>query len=251
MATFSSDGVTLDYGDEGAGPPVLLIHGFASNGAVNWGATSWVRTVTGSGRRALVLDNRGHGNSDKLYDPADYATDRMAADVVRLLDHVGVERAALVGYSMGARIAAFATLAAPTRVAALVLSGMASALVDGTGDGEAIAAALEAPSADVVTDEVARGYRLFAERTRSDLAALAACIRASRQTLSAEEVGRIATPTLVVAGSEDRVCGSPDALAAMIPGAEPVTLAGRDHMSAVGDATHKARVLAFLDAHGA
>lgn len=253
MATFVSDGVTLAYGDEGDGPAVLLIHGFASNRTVNWVNTSWVATLTRSGRRAITIDNRGHGQSQKLTDPAHYTTDLMAADAVRLLDHLGLRTATLMGYSMGARIAAFAALAAPERVSALVLSGLAGALVTGTGDGEAVAAAaaLEAPSADDVADPAARGFRVFADRTNSDRIALAACIRASRQTLTADEVARIAVPTLVVAGADDTISGSAEDLADMIPGAQALTLAGRDHMTAVGDRTHKASVLAFLDRHGA
>ena len=248
---FVSNGVTLGYADEGEGAPVLLIHGFASNRNVNWGNTGWVTTLTRSGRRVVRIDNRGHGASQKLYDPEHYTTDLMAADAIRLLDHLGLEKAAVMGYSMGARIAAFAALAAPERVSALVLSGLAANLVAGVGGGAAIARALEAPSAASVTDETARGFRVFAEQTGSDLRALAACIRASRGTLTPEEVGRIAVPTLVVAGDRDDVAGSAETLAAMIPSARAVSLAGRDHMSAVGDRTHKAEVLAFLDSVGA
>ncbi|WP_226576385.1 alpha/beta fold hydrolase [Acuticoccus sediminis] len=251
MATFESDGVTLSYADEGEGAPVVMIHGFASNMAVNWANTSWVRTIVSSGRRAIRIDNRGHGASEKLYDPALYRTDFMGADAIRLLDHLGIEKATLFGYSMGARIAAFATLGAPERVSTLILSGMASALVDGHSGSDKIAGALEAASRDDITDPQALGYRVFAEQTKSDLGALAACIQASRQKLTADEVGRIAVPTLVVAGADDAVSGSADALAAMIPGAEAVTLPGKDHMTAVGDRGHKSAVIDFLDRHSA
>lgn len=251
MTTFTSDGLALDFADEGEGAPVLMIHGFASNKAVNWANTSWVRTIVQSGRRAIRIDNRGHGASEKPYDPAPYRTDLMGADAIRLLDHLGIEKATLFGYSMGARIAAFAALGAPGRVSTLILSGMASALVDGHAGSDKIAAALQAASRDDITDPEALGYRVFAEQTKSDLAALAACIQASRQELSAEEVAKIGVPTLVVAGSEDGVSGSADKLAAMIPDAEAVTLAGKDHMTAVGDREHKARVIDFLERHGA
>ena len=128
---------------------------------------------------------------------------------------------------------------------------MASALVEGHEGSDAIAAALEAPAREDVTDPAALVYRVFAEQTRSDLKALAACIRASRQVLTRAEVARIAVPTLVVAGDADAVSGAPDVLAAMIPDAEAVTLPGKDHMSAVGDRGHKESVLAFLDRNGA
>ncbi|UOM33141.1 alpha/beta fold hydrolase [Acuticoccus sp. I52.16.1] len=251
MATFTSDGLTLDYADEGEGAPVLMIHGFASNKAVNWANTSWVRTIVQSGRRAIRIDNRGHGASEKVYDADLYRTDLMGADAIRLLDHLGIEKATLFGYSMGARIAAFAALGAPERVSTLVLSGMASALVDGHAGSDMIAGALKAPSRDAITDPQALTYRVFAEQTGSDLAALSACIQASRQVLGADEVARIAVPTLVVAGSADTVSGSPEELAALIPDAEAVTLEGKDHMTAVGDREHKAKVLDFLERHGA
>ncbi|WP_163363718.1 alpha/beta fold hydrolase, partial [Enterobacter cloacae] len=73
MQTFDSDGVEIAYIDVpatgGTGDPVLLIHGFASNHAVNWVNTAWVRTLTQAGYRTIALDNRGHGQSGKLYDP--------------------------------------------------------------------------------------------------------------------------------------------------------------------------------------
>ncbi len=183
MPTFVSDGVTLAYRDEGEGKPVLLIHGYASNAATNWAATSWLTTITRSGRRAIAIDNRGHGASEKLYAPQDYLTETMAADAVRLLDHLGIERSAVMGYSMGTRIAAFMALAAPERISVLVLSGLAANLIRGVSGGPEIAAAMEAESAASVADPGARGFRVFAEQTKSDLAALAACIRVSRTTL--------------------------------------------------------------------
>lgn len=247
MPQFSSDGVAIDFIDEGTGPLVVLVHGFASNKAVNWINTSWTKTLKDSGRRVVALDNRGHGASQKLYDPDAYRTTTMARDVLNLVEHLGEEKAVFMGYSMGARICAFAALAAPERLSGLVLSGLAQNLVDGVGGSAAIAEAMEAPSAASVTDPSARAFRVFAEQTGSDRKALAACIRSSRQQLSADDVGRIAVPTLIAAGSNDTIAGSPDGLARLIPGSTPVTLPGRDHMTAVGDKGHKAAVLAFLD----
>ncbi|MFX9665132.1 hypothetical protein ABTO78_20965, partial [Acinetobacter baumannii] len=86
----------------------------------------------------------------------------------------------------------------------------------------------------------------FAENTGSDLRALAACIRGTRQTLSRQEVGRIAVPTQVSVGTKDDVSGSGPELAALIPGAESFAIEGRDHNLAVGDRTHKQAVVEFL-----
>jgi pimeloyl-ACP methyl ester carboxylesterase len=243
---FDSDGVDIAFIDEGEGPATLLIHGFASNHRVNWVSTSWLRDLTAAGRRVIALDNRGHGESGKPRDREAYRTPIMAEDARRLLDHLRIERADVIGYSMGARIAAFLALAHPERVRSAVFGGLGEGMLKGVGPAEPVAAALLAPSVDDVTDERARMFRLFADQTGSDREALAACITAARQVLSPGELEQIAVPVLVVVGSEDEVGGSAAALAALIPGAEAFTIPGRDHMKAVGDRQHKRAVLEFL-----
>ena len=250
MHSFSSEGVRIAFIDvpaaNGEGDPVLLIHGFASTHAVNWVNTLWTKTLSNAGYRVIALDNRGHGQSDKLYDPAAYDSSIMAEDARRLLDHLGIERADVMGYSMGARIAGFLALQQPHRVRSLMLGGIGIKLVEGVGLPTSIADAMEASSVDAVTDPTARGFRSFAEQTKSDLRALAACIRGSRQILSREEVGRIDAPTLVTVGTTDQIAGSPHDLAALMPNARALDILGRDHNLAVGDKTHKEGVLAFL-----
>ncbi|MCJ7527412.1 MAG: alpha/beta hydrolase, partial [Methyloceanibacter sp.] len=115
MQSFDSDGVRIAYIDEGEGEPILLIHGFASNIAANWCDAGWVRTLTEAGRRVVAYDNRGHGQSEKLYDPSLYGAPLMAEDARRLLDHLAIARADVMGYSMGGRIATFLVLANETR----------------------------------------------------------------------------------------------------------------------------------------
>jgi len=87
--------------DEGEreGEPILLIHGFASNAATNWVDPLWVRTLTQDGRRVIAIDNRGHGQSEKLYEPERYGAPEMARDSVRLLDHLGIDKVDVLGYS--------------------------------------------------------------------------------------------------------------------------------------------------------
>ncbi len=247
MPSFKNGDVEIAYIDEGSGDPIVLVHGFASTKDVNWVATSWVTTLTRAGRRVIALDNRGHGQSSKLYDPADYHTGKMADDVRALLDHLRIERADVMGYSMGARITAWLTVTHPERVRSAVLGGLGVRLVSGVGLPESIADALEAPSLDDVTDAQGRTFRAFADQTKSDRRALAACIRGTRQVLSREQVGAIGIPVLVAVGTKDDVAGSAHELAALIPGAEALDIPGRDHMLAVGDKVYKAGVLAFLD----
>lgn len=246
MPTFHHGDVEIAYLDEGEGEPVVLVHGFASTKEVNWINPGWVTTLTRAGRRAIALDNRGHGASSKLHDPAAYHSATMADDVRALLDHLRLERADVMGYSMGARITAFLALAHPSRVRAAIFGGLGIRLVEGVGLPESIANALEAPSLADVTDPVGRVFRSFAEQTKSDLKALAACIRGSRQVLSREQVASLKLPVMVAVGTNDEVAGSPEALAALIPGAQALPIAGRDHMLAVGDKTFKAGVLDFL-----
>jgi len=252
MLEFYASGVRLAFVDEPAsgfdlGEPILLIHGFASNHGVNWFFPQWVKTLTEAGRRVIALDNRGHGRSEKLYDPSAYAIKNMAEDARALLDHLEIRTADVMGYSMGAQIALFLAEAYPDRVRSLILGGVGSHLVDGAGLPPGIADAMEAPSLADLADPTQRLFRSFAEATKSDLKALAACMRGSRQRLSKAEIAKIALPVLVAAGTEDEIAGDPHALAAMFPAARALEIPGRDHNRAVGDNIYKESVLRFLE----
>jgi len=194
----------------------------------------------------IAYDNRGHGRSGKLYDPAAYGAPLMAEDGRRLLDHLGIARADVLGYSMGARIATFLALAHPDRVRSLIVGGLGINMVRGVGGSGPIAKALEAPRIEDVTNDTARTFRAFAESTRSDLKALAACIRGPREKIASEQLATIAVPTLVAVGSNDVIAGSGAALASLIPHAQFLDIKGREHMRAVGDAAFKQGVLDFL-----
>jgi pimeloyl-ACP methyl ester carboxylesterase len=246
MPSFTHGPAELAFIDSGDGEPVVLVHGFASTKDVNWVYPGWVSALNKAGRRVIALDNRGHGQSTKLYEPEDYHTAKMAEDVRALLDHLGIDRADVMGYSMGARITAFLALDYPDRVRSAILGGLGIRLVEGVGLPATIADALEAPSLADVTEPVGRTFRAFAEQTRSDLRALAACIRGSRQFLSRSDAARIAVPMLIAVGTRDPIAGSPHELAALIPGSRAIDIPGRDHMLAVGDRAFKDAVLAFL-----
>jgi pimeloyl-ACP methyl ester carboxylesterase len=246
MQSFASGGVRIAYVDEGSGDPILLIHGFASNVATNWRDAHWLYALTAAGYRVIAYDNRGHGQSEKLYDPARYGAPTMAEDAVNLLDHLNIGRADIMGYSMGARIAVFLVGAHPRRVRSLILAGAGINLVRGMVGTGPIARALEAPRIEDVTNDTARSFRAFAERTGSDLKALAACMRGPREKIGAEDLARITVPTLIATGSQDVIAGSAEELRRLIPGAQRLDIEGRDHMKAVGDARFKQGVLDFL-----
>jgi pimeloyl-ACP methyl ester carboxylesterase len=249
MQSLSHDGFDLAFLDRqpasGQGDPVLMIHGFASSHYVNWVAPGWFKTLNDAGYRAIAFDNRGHGSSSKSYEVADYSPAKMASDAAALLNHLGIERAHVMGYSMGARISAFLALSDPDKVATLVFGGLGIGMVDGVGDWDPIADALLAEDPGSISHPRGRSFRAFADQTRSDRRALAACIVGSRETLGEAEMARIAQPTLIAVGSKDDIGGSPDELAALMPNARPFHIEGRDHMLAVGDKTFKQRVLEF------
>ena len=246
MPHFTSDGIDIAYIEEGAGDPVLLIHGFGSTKEINWVGPSWMRTLTEAGYRAIAFDHRGHGASGKVYDPALYHTRLMAEDAKHLLDHLGIARADVIGYSMGARVGAQMALHFPQEVRSLVMGGLGYHLVEGVGLPQSIADAMEAPSLDDVADPMGRMFRAFADANRQDLKALAACIRGSRQVLAPEEVARIYQPAMVAVGTRDTVAGDAHKLAALMPDAVALDIPNRDHNPAVGDKVFKQGVLDFL-----
>lgn len=246
MPHFDSDGAGIAYIDEGTGDPVILIHGFASNIVFNWVDPGWVTFLKDQGRRVIAFDNRGHGDSQKLYDLADYGAPIMAGDARRLMDHLGIAQADVMGYSMGARITAFLTLKHPDRVRCAIFAGLGINMVRGLAGTGPIAHALEAASIDDVTNQTARTFRAFAEQTGSDLKALAACIRSARDPITAEALATVTCPVLVAVGEKDVIGGSPEDLAALIPNGEALVIKNRDHMRAVGDRQYKDGVADFL-----
>jgi pimeloyl-ACP methyl ester carboxylesterase len=251
MKTFAAPGAEIAYFDTGEGDPVLCIHGFASTAHINWTYPGWVETLTKAGRRVVALDNRGHGGSEKLYDPAQYHTTLMAEDARALLDHLGIQKTVVLGYSMGSRITAFLAQRHPDRVSAAIMGGLGIKLVEGVGLPETIAEALEAETLEEVADPQGRMFRAFAMQTKSDRRALAACIRGSRNLMSRADAASIRCPVLIAVGTKDAIAGEPEPLAAIIPKGEALSIPDRDHMPAVGDKVFKAGVLDFLDRTGA
>jgi pimeloyl-ACP methyl ester carboxylesterase len=251
MEDFLSNGVGIAYLDfepltADRHEPIVLIHGFASTHAVNWLFTQWVKTLTEDGRRVVLFDNRGHGRSQKLYDPSAYSFDVMAGDVARLLDHLSIERADIMGYSMGGRIATYFALANPARTRSLLLGGVGVSLIEPEALPSGMAEAMEIERIEDIDDPSLKIFRGFAESTRSDLKALAACARGGRKGLDPAVLSRITAPTLVCVGTRDDVAGDPHPLAPLFQNVRIVDIPGRDHNRAVGDRAYKQAVLEFL-----
>jgi len=246
MPSFHNGDVEIAYLDEGEGEPILLVHGFASTKNVNWVYPAWVSELRKAGRRVIALDNRGHGDSAKLYDPEAYHIPLMASDVTALMDHLDIERADIMGYSLGGRMTAWLAYRLPQRLRSAIFGGIGIGLIEGGGPGENVAAALEVSSLDEVNDPVGRTFRAFADQTRADRRALAACMRGSRRLMTREEAAAISVPVLIAVGTTDEIAGSAQALGKIIPGSQVLDIPNRDHMRAVGDKVYKTGVVEFL-----
>lgn len=242
---FDSNGVRLHFEINGPehGSPIIAVHGFASDYRLNWVGTRWQETLTNSGFRVIGLDCRGHGHSDKPHDEAAYAVETMAGDVVRLLDHLDVQSAAYLGYSMGSRIGLEVVLDFPGRITRAAIGGIGAA--GALEHSEQIAHAFRI--GEPTDDPVARTFYKFASaRPANDLVALAACIVGLKPESNPERLSKIQTPILIVVGDEDDIARGAPELIEEIPTARLVTIAGRDHMSAVVAREFKQAALEFL-----
>ena len=249
----ADDGVALAFERTGVpgGAPVMLVHGFGSSRSQNWKSTGWVSTLTEAGFAITAMDCRGHGESGKPHDPAAYGHDRMAQDVLAVMEAAGLDQVLLCGYSMGGFISLRLTAAHPERVTKLALAGVGEYYLRGPrisdpGSRDLLAEALETDDPSGLTDKRAIMFRAFAEQPGKDRFALAACMRAMSPRLPSETLARFAQPVLVVCGEMDDIAGPPDALAAQFRHGFAITIPARDHMSAVGDRKTRAAVADFF-----
>lgn len=118
---FNSNGVPIRYVIQGEGEPVILLHGFILNLRTNWIAGG-VLDALSRHHRVAAFDLRGHGESGKPHEPQSYGME-MVHDVIRLMDHLNMERAHVVGYSLGGILALKLIETAPKRLHSLVVGG--------------------------------------------------------------------------------------------------------------------------------
>jgi len=241
----SFDGTPIAFAVEGRGPAVLLLHGFAADHRANWRAPGVIAALVAAGRRVIATDARGHGASGKPHDPAAYADGAMLRDAQVVLDQLGVERADVVGYSMGAMVAARLACVEP-RTRALVLGGVGGdATPRRSGRESPLAEALLAEDPAAIRDPIAKGFRVFAERMRADRAALAG-IERSNALRTPVRFDAIGVPTLVLAGDADALIGPPEELVARLPRARLERVPG-DHLTAVGHPGFARAIVRFLE----
>lgn len=248
VATFDSKGFKIRYATAGTGEPVVLLHGWMGE------ATMWGKAANGQpklspppGIMAIAVDLRGHGGSDKPHEPKKYGAE-MAADVVRLLDHLKLPRAHLVGYSMGAFVAGKMVERWPARVSSVLYGGSSPVLntraVKGFSDADAFARAVEkGQGLGSYLLEVSPGMTLSLEAANKladrmyghlDTKAMAAVGKSfGKMQVDAKRLAKANVPTLIVYGAneskyvKDRVAelqvALPKAQVKVIPGANHIT----------------------------
>ena len=243
MPEFNSfDGVRLHYEARGAGPLVVLLHGFLCSGRIDFEQRGLTDRFAAAGRRVIALDARGHGASDKPTDPSSYGGRAMARDVEALLDHLGAQRADLLGYSLGAFTAVEVALRDP-RVDGLCLGGIGGAELDV----ERLRS--EADGLLAATPPDGSWFRAAADALGADRAACAAWLRGARlPQVTASSFPSITGPVLVINGEEDQLDASgfarrfPAGVAATVPG---------DHGGALDAPEYAAHAVAWLEGRGA
>jgi pimeloyl-ACP methyl ester carboxylesterase len=218
---FDSDGVRIRYTDEGQGPPVVLIHGFTASGDMNWRYPGVVQMLA-KNYRVITLDNRGHGKSDKPTEVGEYGV-KMVEDVLHLLDHLKIEKAHVVGYSMGAMMTLKLAAVAPQRMHSAVVGGMGWL-----------------PQGLAVEQREDSGRRS---------SSLQACARAFPQLgITREELLSIKVPMIVVIGADDGLLARRvKPLREMRPDIPVVEIEGANHISCVFRPEFRKAIQEFLD----
>lgn len=260
--SFDSDGVKIVYAEAGEGEPVILIHGFTASAAMNWIGPG-IFDALAKNYHVIAIDNRGHGKSDKPHDPAAYGA-VMVEDVRRLLDHLKIERAHLVGYSMGGFISNKFLAEHPQRVLTVTLGGagwskehgetlsmldeLASSLEQGKGIAPLIIR-LTPEGQPKPTDEQIQAMNSMV-LLMNDPKALAAVARGMKGlAVTEEEVKGNKAPVLALIGEIDPLKTGVDELAAVMPNLEVVVIEKADHMTAFSDAKFIESLTRFLGEH--
>jgi len=246
----ASDGVAIAFERLGEGPAIVLVHGFGSSRSQNWKSTGWYGGLTAAGFSIVAMDCRGHGDSGKPHDEGAYGHDRMAQDVIAVMDAAGLTSALVCGYSMGGFIGLRLLAAHPERITKMAIAGVGENYlkdaITSPAARAALADALVTEDKESITDARGKMFRAFADQPGKDRFALAACMRAMSPRLAPATLAALTRPILVVAGAQDDTAGRPEPLADMFADGRAVVIPGRDHMSAVGDRHTRQAVIDFF-----
>lgn len=256
---FDSDGVKIRYIVSGEGDPVLLIHGYTASAETNWGS---VIPALSKQYQVIALDNRGHGKSDKP-EGADQYDVEMIKDSINLLDHLGIEKAHVVGYSMGGYITAKMTTLYPERMLSATIGGAGWAQDDPARNSmlETLAKSIEeegsmAPLFTALTPEGETMPEAQINAMSSmimqnnDPKALANVARGMKgHAVAKEDLEKVDLPTMLIIGSKDPLKDSADAWMSVQDDDQYVVLEGADHMTAFVNPKFLASIEAFLAVH--
>lgn len=261
---FDSDGVKIHYQVAGKedGEPVLLIHGFSANIGLQWGAPGIIRGLA-SDYRVIAIDNRGHGSSGKPHEPDAYGP-VMIEDQIRLLDHLKIKKAHIVGYSMGGFITMALLMRHPDRFLSATVGGagwmqegdermnfieeLATSLEEGKGMGPLLIRLTPAGEAPPSEEQIANMSKMV--NAMNDPKALAACIRGMRKiVVTKEQITANKVPTLALIGEVDPLKQSVDPLEGVMPNLRIVVIEKANHMTAFGNGKFIESLRGFLAEH--
>lgn len=263
---FDSNGVKIRYVVEGKGEPIVLIHGFTGNADRGWrmGGPNSIFSKLAKNYQVIALDNRGHGKSDKPHDPKQYGAE-MAEDVIRLLDHLKIPKAHVIGYSMGGMITARLVSSHPDRLLSAVLGGhggvrpdeptefyetLAKSLDEGKGFGPMFDKLTPEGSPKLPPEQVEAINKMMTQM--NDVKALAAACRGfaglayDPAKFEANEV-----PTLAIVGENDSLKKGVNALDGHMKNLKIVIVKGANHGTTVSSPEFIKNVTEFLDEHSA
>ncbi len=251
MPHFSRDGFSIHHETHGHGLPVVMLHGICVSFTGNFGAYGWIERLSGQGLQVVGMDFRGHGRSDKPHDPSAYGSVNLAGDVIALLDHLGLEKVALMGYSLGSVVALHLLHTHPDRFTRGVLIA--------TGDGllglppyaqleiaPKLAQALDREQYPADLPKHVAAYWNFATQVGGDREAAAAAARSHYPPCTTAEASQVRCPVLVVSGERDPVLGTGPKLAQALPHGRYLEIPGADHFNLTLNEQAQAAVACFL-----
>jgi pimeloyl-ACP methyl ester carboxylesterase len=264
MPFFDNEGVKIYYEIEGEGPPVIMIHGFASNIKSNWKVTNWV-DVLKDDYKLILVDCRGHGNSDKPKDATQYG-EKMNEDIVKLLDHLSIEKANFFGYSMGARITTDILLQKQERFISAIIGGFplyyprkGTKFITKVMMKKWIKS-LKKANLDDIKNKAALRFRKviseFADSHLQDLEALVYILEGDIQRNGLlptnperkEGLKKVNVPIMTVFGADDDILKKSKSTGAqLVPGSCYFQIEGKNHITVVADPKFHMVVKAFLD----
>lgn len=259
-ADFDSGGVRIHYRIEGRGEPVLLIHGFGLNGMMQW---TKLRNALKDDYQVIAIDNRGHGKSGKPHDPEQYGLE-MVRDQVRLLDHLGIEKAHIVGYSMGGGIALQTVIEFPERVQTAVIGGSGwsesteeererrQPLIEDLENGRGFGKLFERLAATDATEQERQAMRSLGAllTAMNDQQALAAVLKGRWERQPTEDqVRAIQTPMTAIIGENDPIRPAAEKLKELNPETRLIIVPDASHQTAMGAPEFIAGVRELLAEH--